>query len=122
MKNIVSDRFVKSYDGLLNQLKAWRLRWRPLPEDEDHDQLINRYCAETFNDQAGKAFLDYLIETYYKPLQSGSTPLTTTDLAENNGKQLVVVDILVRFDMGMHPMAFIPAELREEEKPMDVRQ
>ena len=108
--------------SVLNQLKSYRTRWQPRELDEYTEEIINRNFAATFNDPAGKAVLDYLIERYYKPLETGSTPLTAIELGERNGQQKLVVDILLRYDTGMHPMAFEPEHSSDDGKEVDVRQ
>lgn len=104
---------------ILSQIKAWRLRWDAKPRENDDD--LNRGFAETFSDVRGKQVLDYLMETYFKPVEfiGAADP---GKLAERNGQQLMMVDILTRVDMGMHPMLYQEAPSSEDEKEMDVRQ
>lgn len=106
---------------LLNQLRNWRQRWRPQETEEGTEKLIDKMFANTFHHADGKGVLDYLIETYYQPVEFVG-PGDTIRLAERNGQQKLVVDMLVRFDRGMHPAAFEKPEDREQEKPWDGRQ
>jgi hypothetical protein len=107
--------------SILTHLKAWRARWHP-PEAEDTDAAINKEFAIAFSTPAGKAVVDYLIETYYRPIDGGVTALTAIDLAERNGQQKMLVDILSRYDRGAHPMAFEPEHSSEDGSEVDVRQ
>ncbi len=103
----------------IKQLEAWRSRWHPQTTEES-EELLNRAFAGAFGNQDGKAVIDYLIGEYYKPIQfAGATD--AGKLAERNGQQQLLIDILTRYDMGMHPMAFEPERSSDDEKPMDVR-
>lgn len=100
--------------ALLAQLKLWRNRWDPKPRENDDD--LNR-AFTSINTQA----LDYLIETYLKPVEFIGAP-NQIILAERNGAQKVVVDILSRVDIGMHPMLYKPEVSSKDDEPVDVRQ
>lgn len=102
--------------SVLKQLRAWRSRWRGDPPDED---TLNRAVAVTFATPSGKATLDYLINTYYKPL-SFLGGMDDLKLAERNGQQLLIVDLLLRIDKATHPLAFEP-DGKDDGRPVDVR-
>lgn len=106
--------------SILNQLKAWRARFEPAPQD-DYEDVLNRTFAGVFGDAEGKRALDYLIATYYQPIQFVGAG-DGIKLGERNGQQLMMVDILTRVDMGMHPMLYREAPSSEDDKPLDVRQ
>ena len=103
--------------AILNQLKSWRARWRIDPPEDD---LLNRAFAVTFSRGDGVAVLDYLIEKYFQPLEFiGASDLGR--LGERNGQMLLMVDIMKRFDKGMHPSAFEPERGSDDGKEVDVR-
>lgn len=108
--------------SLLAQLKSWRARWRiDPPEDaEEKERLLNRSFAVALNSPSGKDVQDYLIETYYRPLEFIG-PSDGGRSLERNGSMLVVVDILERIDRGMHPSAFELERGSQDEKEVDVR-
>lgn len=106
---------------LLDQIKAWRQRWKPVVAEEDRDAVLNRSFSVAFSSRSGKEVLDYLIETYFKPLEFIGEP-SSISLGERNGQQKMLVDILSRVDAGTHPMAFQESPSSEDEKLMDVRQ
>lgn len=113
------DALLKQIGSPAKQLEAWRARWHPAATEES-DELLNRAFAGTFGNQDGKAVIDYLIGEYYKPIQfAGATD--AGKLAERNGQQQLLIDILTRYDTGMHPMAFEPERSSDDDKPMDVR-
>jgi hypothetical protein len=99
--------------SILQQLKAWRGRWNPKSRENGDDDLNRAFAS------VPTQVLDYLMETYFKPLEFIGQP-STIKLAERNGQQVMLVDILTRVDIGRHPMMY--KESSEDEKPMDVRQ
>ena len=104
-------------NAILNQLNAWRNRWRPKPTEESIDNT-DKYFAEAFTSVQGKEVIDYLISNYYKPIEfvGASDP---GRLAERNGQQILMVDILTRIDRGLHPMAH--QDSPSTEVPFDAR-
>ena len=100
------------------QLKVWRERWKPTIAEVDCEEVLARSFAVAFTTQSGKDVLDYLIENYFKPVEFIGMP-SQIPLAERNGQMKLMVDILTRVDIGMHPMA--RQESPSTEKPMDVR-
>jgi len=103
--------------SILAQLKAWRLRWKIDPPE---DEILNRSVAVAFSSGSGQMVLDYLIETYYRPLQFVG-PSDGGRALERNGQQLLIVDLLERYDKGMHPAAFEPERSSDDGKEWDVR-
>jgi hypothetical protein len=106
-----------SGSAILNQLNAWRLRWKP--KDPESAEILNRYFAQALSSVQGKEVINYLIETYYKPIEFIGTP-SAIKLAERNGQQIMMVDILTRIDTGLHPMLY--QESPSTEKPFDARE
>jgi hypothetical protein len=102
---------------LIRQLNAWRNRYRP-PEAEQTEEALNRSFAFALTSPQGREVVDYLITTYYRPIEFIGVPSTIV-LAERNGAQKVVIDILKRIDMAQHPMAY--AESPSTEQPFDAR-
>ena len=107
--------------SILEQLKGWRARWRVEPPDvEEGHRILCRAFAVTFSSQNGKVCFDYLIENYFKPLEFVGT-VDLGKLAERNGQQLLMIDVMQKVDEGNHPAAFEPERSIDDGKEMDVR-
>jgi len=102
---------------IVRQIKAWVARYRAPDTDENFDQL-NKCFAVTYSTPQGKEVLDYLIGKYYKPIDFVGAS-DAGRLAERNGQQVMMVDILTRIDMGIHPAAH--QESPSTEQPFDAR-
>lgn len=104
-------------NSILNQLKAWRDRFDPKADQkEDASDALNKAFA-----RIPREALDYLIGTYFKPVEFIGPP-STIALAERNGQMAMMVDILQKVDMGQHPMLYKDSPSSDDDKPMDVRQ
>ena len=102
---------------IVRQLNAWRSRWKPKETEENLDQL-NLYFAQALSSVQGKEVIDYLIMTYYKPIEMVGQ-LSEIPIIERNGQMKMLVDILTRIDTGLHPMAH--RESPSTEQPFDPR-
>ncbi len=107
-------------NSILNQIKQWRSRWKPQTEESADDEL-NRAVASCLSGVHGERVRDHLIETYMTALEFIG-PYDALALAERNGQQKLVVNLLKRYDIGMHPMMYQSASSSDDGKEMDVRQ
>lgn len=103
-------------NAIVKQLRGWRARWLV---DTPEEEILNREFAVAFSSRPGTVVLDYLIGKYFKPLEfvGAADPYR---LAERNGQQLLMVDIMQRYDQGMHPLKYEP-DGKEDGKAVDVR-
>lgn len=103
--------------AFVEQLEAWRARWEPSSPDTD---ALNRAFAAIFASIDGKHVINYLLETYYNPIEFVG-PTDWGILAARNGQQKLIIDILTRIGIGTHPHLYQEPESTENPLAADVR-